>query len=523
MRYRLGIDVGGTNTDAVLLNEQGRIVSMIKTPVTPDVIGGISHAVQRLLDRTRIPPQNITYAMLGTTQITNAIIERKGLTRVGIIRLGAPATRAIPPLVDWPADLREKVEGPYAVLPGGVEYDGRVISPFDPVAVRETVRSFRGRVQAFAVISVFAAVRDEDELATAEIIAEEVGPGTPVSLSHHIGSLGLLERENATILNAAVAPVARHIAVAFQEALKQLGIKARLFLSQNDGTLMALETALHYPILTIACGPTNSMRGAAFLSGLRDAIVIDVGGTSTDVGVLLSGFPRESALAVEIGGVRTNFRMPDLISIGLGGGSVVHVARDTSTIRIGPESVGYRLMQEALCFGGKTFTMTDVAVARGMAVLGKRNRVTIVPEVIERTFRQSITMLEQAIDRIKLSAQDVPVVAVGGGSILLPGRMIGISQVYRPKYFEVANAIGAAIAQVSGTIDHIFSLERQSREEAFQQARQAAIVEALKAGADPTMLSVIDVDEIPLAYLPGNAVRIKVKVAGNLSSKETRQ
>ena len=94
---------------------------------------------------------------------------------------------------------------------------------------------------------------------------------------------------------------------------------AEVYLSQNDGTLMTMEHARRYPILTIACGPTNSIRGASYLSRRDDAIVIDVGGTTTDLGVLSHGFPRESGVAVTIGGVRTNFRMPDLVSVGLGG------------------------------------------------------------------------------------------------------------------------------------------------------------------------------------------------------------
>jgi N-methylhydantoinase A/oxoprolinase/acetone carboxylase beta subunit len=400
-----------------------------------------------------------------------------------------------------------------------VEYDGRAISPFDKDAVRRMVDAARDKVQAFAITSVFSPVSGDDERMAAAILAEETAPGTPISLSCEIGSLGLLERENATILNAAVTPVARRVVHAFREALEQLGIRAQLFLSQNDGTLMSLEYALQYPILTIACGPTNSIRGAAFLSGIHDAIVIDVGGTSTDIGVLNSSFPRESAVAVEIGGVRTNFRMPDLVSIGLGGGSIVRWHDGINTdVRVGPDSVGYAVVEEALCFGGQTLTMTDVAVARGMADLGERDRIQIPPEVIENAYRRSIALVEEAIDRMKISASDVPVIAVGGGSILLPERLAGVSRVYKPLHFEVANAIGAAIAQVSGTIDHIFSLENRTREAALQEARESAFSEAVRAGADPETLELIEVEEVPLAYLPSNAVRIKVKAAGRLKS-----
>src|SRR5699024_10855702 len=100
--------------------------------------------------------------------------------------------------------------------------------------------------------------------------------------------------------------------------------------------LMSVEYTVRYPILTIACGPTNSLRGAAYLSGRSDALVIDVGGTTTDIGVLSHSFPRQSSLAVEIGGVRTNFRMPDIMSVGLGGGTVIHL-HDDQTFQVGPD------------------------------------------------------------------------------------------------------------------------------------------------------------------------------------------
>lgn len=520
MRLRLGIDVGGTNTDAVILDDEGRILAKAKTPGTDDVITGITESVSRVLQDAGVDPGDVTHAMLGTTQVTNAIIERRGLARVGILRLGAPATKAIKPLADWPEDLRSGVEGPSAILPGGVEYDGRPLSDFDEDAVREAVRGARGEAETFAVTSVFSPVKSDDERRAAEIVAEEVGEGTPVSLSCEVGSIGFLERENATVLNAAVTPVARRVVGAFEEALGRLGIRARLFLSQNDGTLMSLDYALRYPILTIACGPTNSIRGAAFLSGMGDAIVVDVGGTSTDVGVLSSGFPRESAVAVEIGGVRTNFRMPDLVSVGLGGGSIVRLEdADGQKVRIGPDSVGHDIARRALCFGGDTLTMTDVAVASGLAQLGDPGRIDAPREVVEEAHGRGGAMFEEAVDRIKTSAGEVDLIAVGGGSILFPEKLPGVSKVHKPEHFEVANAVGAAIAQVSGTVDRVFSLADRSREDVLKESREEAFDEAVRAGADRGTLEVIEVEEMPIAYLPGNAVRVKVKAAGLLGGQ----
>ena len=114
---------------------------------------------------------------------------------------------------------------------------------------------------------------------------------------------------------------------------RELKIEAPFFISQNDGTLMAPEHVERYPVLTFASGPTNSMRGAALLAGLKEAMVVDIGGTTSDVGMLMHGFPREAAVSVDIGGVRTNFRMPDVLAIGLGGGSLVR----EDGARIGPE------------------------------------------------------------------------------------------------------------------------------------------------------------------------------------------
>src|SRR5699024_3282009 len=124
----------------------------------------------------------------------------------------------------------------------------------------------------------------------------------------------------------------------------------------NDGTLMSKDYTLKYPILTVACGPTNSLRGASYLSDNKNAMIVDVGGTTTDIGMLVKGFPRQSSIAVELGGVRTNFRMPDIHSIGLGGGTVIRSEGDS--FKIGPDSVGHRLDKEALVFGGSTLTAT---------------------------------------------------------------------------------------------------------------------------------------------------------------------
>jgi N-methylhydantoinase A/oxoprolinase/acetone carboxylase beta subunit len=510
--YRLGIDVGGTNTDAVVLDADDEPLAKTKTPTTEDITTGILNALDDVLDGAQVDADDVQYVMLGTTHATNAITERRGLNEVGVIRIGAPATESIRPLLEWPDDLAAAVGNNVAILDGGHEFDGRELNDLDEEQVRAQVREF-AHVDAFAVTSVFSPVRDDHEARVEEIIREEVGEEVPVSLSNEIGSVGLLERENATAMNAALTSVAADAANAFVEAMDERGIDAYLYFGQNDGTLMSVDYALEYPIFTVASGPSNSVRGAAYLSEVENGIIVDVGGTTTDVGAVTDGFPRESSVAVEIGEVKTNFRMPDLISVGIGGGS--HVAVDGDEVTVGPESVGYRLTEEALCFGGETVTATDVEVASGSVDIG-----TTVPDVEESVVEGARDYIraevERAVDRMKTSADPVPVVVVGGGSILVSDDIAGASRVYKPDHYEVANAVGVAIAQVSGEVDRIYSLDEQTREEAMEDARSEATDNAVTAGADRDSVEIVDVEEVPLSYLPGNAVRIKVKAAGAL-------
>lgn len=516
MSYRLGIDVGGTNTDAVILDKNDKVVSKCKKPTTEDISTGIKEAVDAVFQESKIDPAMIVHAMLGTTHSTNAIVERKGLARMGIVRLGAPSGLAVPPYVDWPEDVISHIGKHYRIVKGGYEYNGTPLSSPDKDEIQKALDALKKeKIEALAVSCVFSPVNSEQEALVKDLALEIFGSDFPVSLSAEVGSIGILERENATILNAAIAKIADRAYGSFQDVLQDHGVKADLFVTQNDGTLMAVDYARKYPVFTIASGPTNSLRGAAFLSGMSDALVVDVGGTTTDVGILKQGFPRESTTAMEIGGVRTNFRMPDLIAIGLGGGSLVR--REDETYRVGPDSVGYRITEDALIFGGKTLTATDIAVAAGLADLGDKSKIIGVDkDTVKMATQRMREMVEEVIDKMKTTAADMPVVLVGGGSILLPEQLKGASEVLRPDNFDVANAIGAAIAQVSGSIDGVFDVVTKGREAVIEEVKEAARQEALKAGAESGTIEIVELEEIPLAYLPSNAVRFKVKAVGKL-------
>jgi len=517
---RLGIDVGGTNTDAVIMDAADRVVAKAKVPCTPDITGGIMAAIDSVLQAPGVDPQRITHVMLGTTHATNAVLERRKLRRVAVVRLGGPATHSIRPMFEWPKDLAAAVSVGAEIIDGGIEFDGRDLSPLDTDALARFLGRVGGSAQGVVITSVFAPVSARQELQAAEIVKRELGD-VHISLSHEIGSLGLLERENATILNGALAGVANDVADAMRHALAAHHLQPATFFAQNDGTLMGLDHVLRYPVLTIGSGPANSVRGAAFLTSTGDSLVVDVGGTSTDVGVLVNGFPRESTRGVEIGGVRTNFRMPDLVTIALGGGT--EVLRNHAGVQIGPHSVGYLLQRDALVFGGNVPTLTDGAVATGRASLGDPRLTRSHQALLTEAVAQADVMLSDAIDRMKTAKGDRALIAVGGGSILVPDRIIGVSEVIRPEHFDAANAVGAAIASVSGQVDRIFHLGPGGRQAALDEACEEARERAVAAGADPHTVYIVEREEIPLAYLTNPAIRVRAKAAGALGGLPEHQ
>ncbi|KQL50474.1 hydantoinase subunit beta [Heyndrickxia shackletonii] len=514
--YKIGIDVGGTNTDAIILDENHNLIHNVKSPTSLDIKTGIETALRNLLKEADIDKTKITHAMLGTTQCTNAIVERKKLAQVGVIRLGYPATASVLPYTAWPKDMIEKLSGNYALVHGGYEYDGQILSELDEQEIKTILGEWQDKVESIAIVGVFSSIKNDQELMVRDMIHEVYGEEFPVSCSSLIGSVGLIERENATILNAALCKVIETTTNGFVQALEEEGIfDAEVYLCQNDGTLMSIEYAKQFPILTIACGPTNSIRGASYLASIKNTMVLDVGGTTSDIGVLQDGFPRESSVAVEVGDIRTNFRMPDIISVGLGGGSIVRA--DNGRITVGPDSVGYMIGQEALVFGGKTLTTTDIAVRLGMADVGDKSLVSHIEEQFAKDVLSVISSLvEQAIDKMKTSSEDIQLVLVGGGSIIIPDTIRGVSQIIKPENGDVANAIGASIAQISGQYEQIYIYSKEPREDSLKDAQDKAVKQSVLAGAVSETIELVEVEETPLAYHPENATRLRVKVVGKM-------
>lgn len=543
--YRIGVDVGGTNTDAAIIDlraseSPGRgVLASHKASTTSDITSGIEAAIRAVLEASKVDQARVLSVTIGTTHFINALVEAdaRRLDRVAVVRLCGPFTKQIPPFSDFPVGLRSILDGGAYYLDGGHEIDGREIAPLNPEQIRKTARDvFASGVKSIALVGVFSPL-DHDgthEEKCKEMILEET-PELEVVCSNSIGPTGFLERENATILNAAILRTGHRVKRGFKRAMARLRLSCPLYLSQNDGTLIDAETAAEYPIKTFASGPTNSMAGASFLAGMDhvkptdpeeegdaeqpQVLVVDIGGTTTDVCALLpSGFPRQAPGFVEVGGVRTAFSMPEVVSIGLGGGSKVQVTSTDGDVTIGPGSVGHFIHQEAKIFGGQTLTTSDIIVAMGKAQLGDPSLVKDIPASIVENARKGIKkMLESIVEQMKVSSAPVHVLLVGGGALLVTEDLDGVEKLIRPIHQGAANAVGAAIAKVSGDIDIVEIPEGKSEEDIMQAARQKAIDLAVKKGASKDDVRIVEVNKMHLPYTHNGAMRIQIRAVGQLA------
>jgi N-methylhydantoinase A/oxoprolinase/acetone carboxylase beta subunit len=527
-QLRIGFDVGGTFTDGVLM-EGREVLAKAKALTTQDVTSGIINALDEILTQSSVDPAAIAMVSLGTTHTTNAIIERRSLNKVGIFRLGAPATTAIPPLTGWPEDLKAAIGGPEFVhiIRGGSEYDGRDIVPLDEKTIEQACQTMKGKVDSVAITGVFSPILSDHEERAAKIVRDVLGEAVHITQSHRIATISLLERENSTILNASVITVMQRAVNSLKAATKERGINAPLYIVQNDGSVMSADYAVDYPIFTVASGPAASVRGSVYLSGIEDGVVVDIGGTSTDVAYIVKGFPRESSITVNIGGVKTNIRCPDLLSIALGGGTIVK-HQNEEVDALGPESVGYNLVRLAKSFGGPLLTVHDVAVALGKLerkldvfktdFVTQSEKVSALPKkLVENAWAAVRTTVEEAVDKMKTTAEPVPAIFIGGGAMVVPKEGIsGVSEVLSPDHFEVGGAVGTTIAEIGAYAEGVVDLEEEDREEAIARVTEQAQDSAQAAGAIRETVEVMDVEEIPFTYMPGKREKIRVRVKGKV-------
>lgn len=394
--------------------------------------------------------------------------------------------------------------------------------------VKEALAIKDKRITSVVLVGVNSPSFPAQEDEAAVFLSQELGTGFDVSCSHHLGNAGFLERENTAILNASIRRFAASMMGDLARTINQIIPRAKLYMTLNDGTISQASYAAQYPLKCFASGPTNSARGAAFIgmdnlerhgngngdeADEGDLLVIDVGGTTIDVCSLLpSGYPKQSAAFVRIAGVKTNLSIPQIHNIALGGGSIVR--RRPGGTTVGPDSVGAGELTQSLAVGGSIFTAADLTKITTERLL----ELGISTETSNDARQKVKEMIERAVEFARTKPIDATVILVGGGSFILPDaeQLKGVGTLIRPKYYEVANAVGAAIARVSGRIDRLVAPKQQSVDILVEEGKQEAIRLCCEAGGRADTAEIVDLEIIPEPYIFDGSFRLVVRAVSDV-------
>jgi N-methylhydantoinase A/oxoprolinase/acetone carboxylase beta subunit len=334
MALLLGVDTGGTYTDAVLLRDEKQVVAAAKSLTTKhDLALGIKGAISAVLEQSGVDPSEVAMASLSTTLATNALVEGQG-GRVALIYIGFKEKDL------ETHGLRDALKGdPVLILEGGHNHAGGEAVALNLESLKAFLES-HSDVSAFAVAAQFATRNPAHELASMELIAEVTG--APVSASHQLSSkLNGPKRAMTALLNARLIAMIERLIGSAQTTLVELGIDAPLMVVRGDGALISADMASTRPIETILSGPAASIVGARWLTGADHALVSDIGGTTTDIAVLRDGRPAIDPMGAQVGPYRTMVEAVAMRTHGLGGDSEVHFVSEglKGGVTLGPRRV----------------------------------------------------------------------------------------------------------------------------------------------------------------------------------------
>jgi hypothetical protein len=455
---------------AAVVEDDGTVLASIERPTpTASVTAVLPMVMEELM--AQAGPRGVDLAHI--QQVMVAVSEIDGLAGlpgadaswrrwpgqlgpVAVVRLGA-ATASLPPLAGWPAELRTTVSIAETSVAGGARLDGSDFEPLDTAGLVAFARKVAGKVNAVAVSSVFAAVAPGHELAAAGLLRAELGDSVPILLSHEIGGSGLLERENATVLQAALIRRAWGAAHRLRRALVDCGLShAEPFLARHDGTIMTVDYGLTRPLLMHGAAAAVGARGAALLAGESEALVAftDVDGEPTGVCSVTAGSAQLATGPTVIAGVQTGL----------------------PTVALVP---------------------TDPPIGG---------------------FGSGLAQLAAAVDRAKGSPRDLPLLVIGPGAEkmvdTLPGPLAGTTLVCCPPRADAAPAVGVAVAPVSGEAVRMFSATSPHGDDIRNRVREQARAAAVHAGADPATVAVTDVEESTVPYVSEPTVMLRVRAEG---------
>jgi N-methylhydantoinase A len=378
MSYRLGVDVGGTFTDLLLVNEASGQVWTAKVPSTPaDQSVGVLNGIARVCERAGVDAAQIDHVMHGTTVATNTVLTGTG-ARCGLVttrgyRQVLQIARSFVPggLGGWVIYNKSL---PMAPLSCTIEADervsssGEIVRPLDEAQLRVALQSLRVRkIEALTVSLINAYANDQHEQRIKKI-AQEVLPGIPVSLSSEVvPEMQEYERTVTTVANSYVRPRVQKYVRNLKSKLEAQTRKVKLHILRSDGGLASAKSSEEYPVNLLMSGPAGGVTGALWVAvqaGFPNLLTIDVGGTSTDVSLIMNGVPRLRR-ETTIGDVTVRASSVDIRTVGAGGGSIAHVPELTKALRVGPQSAGADPGPAAYGRGGTEPTVTDANLVLG--------------------------------------------------------------------------------------------------------------------------------------------------------------
>jgi N-methylhydantoinase A len=466
MTYRLGVDVGGTFTDLLLLDQNSSRFWRHKTPSTPqDSSIGILNGVSAICADAGISPSQISAFLHGTTVATNAVLEGKG-ARVGLIttegyRHVMQIARSFVPggLAGW--IIWPKPE-PLAALENTIEVGGRMdsagaeIRPLDMAQARVALLQLKAQnIEALTIslINAFANGTHERQIAA---LAADIMPDIPLSMSHVVlPEIQEYERTLTTVANAAVRPVMRKYIGNLRSRLRDADMQGTISLLRSDGGLMPSEKAEEHPVSLLMSGPAGGVTGALWVArnaGITNVLTLDVGGTSTDV-ALIENLQARRVRTTEVGHLSVRASALDVKTVGAGGGSIAYVPDLTGALRVGPQSAGAVPGPVAYGKGGVQPTVTDANVVLGY-----------LPEnLLGGTFKLDRAAAKAAVqtiaDRlgISLMAAARGIIDIVNENMFGALRMISVQQGYDPRHFALMGFGGAgplhvnAVARLMGS------------------------------------------------------------------------
>lgn len=507
---KLGIDVGGTNTDAVIIAKEGNILSWKKQLTSKDIISGIEAATIAVMNEAGIAPEEIDGVFVGTTHVQNALYHPVQLSKTALIRVMKRPSRVEPALF-WPEHLKKYIIKVYHVT-SDCEASRKAV-------IEELYREVHAKnIESICIVGVNSPLMDEEERFIRDGL-KTMFSTIPITMSHELGSLGFVERENAALLNAILSRVIRQAMMDLTKLFNKLLLKCPYWLTQNDGSLIELHEAIDYPIFTIGSGATNSLRGAGILSGLRDCIVVDFGGSTIEIGRIQNGEPQSAVGSSSFINIDVNMRVPKIYSLPFGGGSLISLNEDKVQIK---ETIACDLENQGISWGGDSWTLTDSFIKINPDSLADENMVLeglekLSYEDCQKVVKTIIQEIKEKITRLEARNEGLPIVLVGGGSKLLVNRLFGkYKRVLHPVGHHISNAIGACFAPLSAQTDKVFWLTDQTKEQIIEQEKEKLFEHLCNKGAKEGTIKIVSIEEFPFDYFRGEVLRVRLKAEGEL-------